>query len=316
MHAALAILSMAHAQALTTVTYSAWYDTTYNYPKGCNNDALKDEDDASVTFTGDGYLNCGKTGSGTPFAKTTHNGQDCGVADLNGLMYEINIGVTCIATSKSITSITKTNPCRLTIAGHGRSTGDYVDISAIVGTTQLNDKIYKITVVDENNITLDGVDSSAFGTYVSGGTAIFGVFYRAKASAGMEDFTSGESGAADHWGSVGVAAMMESFVPAFKTAYPNNGYAQRMGSGSNQVLSEALSGNDFILTNMGFPKNAAGIDTTGTNLFGKDYFYQKIVDNLCLLSGGYWSDGAAAGEPQCGVPLRLLPGALGSDSDR
>ena len=32
------------------------------------------------------------TGSGVPFAKTTHNGQACGVADLNGNMWEVASG--------------------------------------------------------------------------------------------------------------------------------------------------------------------------------------------------------------------------------
>jgi len=43
----LALLSLAHAQASSSTTYCAWYDTTYNYPKGCNNNALKDYDEVS-----------------------------------------------------------------------------------------------------------------------------------------------------------------------------------------------------------------------------------------------------------------------------
>ena len=42
------------------------------------------------------YDKAGKTGSGMPFAKTTHNGQACGIADLNGLLWEIVIGVTIL----------------------------------------------------------------------------------------------------------------------------------------------------------------------------------------------------------------------------
>lgn len=38
-------------------------------------------------------LNFGKTGSGTPFAKTTHNGQACGVADMNGCMLQPLLGI-------------------------------------------------------------------------------------------------------------------------------------------------------------------------------------------------------------------------------
>lgn len=91
---ALAMLSYAHAQASSTTSWCAWYNATHNFPKGCNNNALRDAQDASVLYTSDGYSNCGQTGSGVPFEKTTHNGQACGVADLNGLMWEVNIGLT------------------------------------------------------------------------------------------------------------------------------------------------------------------------------------------------------------------------------
>jgi hypothetical protein len=89
---ALAMLSLAHGQAATSTTYCAWYGASNNYPKGCNDNSLGDTDDAEVSYVSDGYSNCGKTGSGTPFAKTTHNGQNCGVADVNGLMGEANTG--------------------------------------------------------------------------------------------------------------------------------------------------------------------------------------------------------------------------------
>lgn len=93
---ALSLLSLAHAQAATNVSACAWYDATgvMNFPKGCNNNALRDINDTSVEYVGSGYSNSAKTGSGTPFAKTTHNGQGCGIADLNGGMWEICLGIT------------------------------------------------------------------------------------------------------------------------------------------------------------------------------------------------------------------------------
>lgn len=97
MYSALAMLALAHAQASSNTTYCAWYDATNNFPKGCNNNALADTNDAGVTFTtaGDsGSANKPKTGSGSPFAKTTHNGQACGVADLNGVLYQVMLGIT------------------------------------------------------------------------------------------------------------------------------------------------------------------------------------------------------------------------------
>ena len=100
--ATLALLSYAHGQAATSSTYCAWYDSTgvANFPKGCNNDALGDAQDASIRYVSDGYsdrygyLSCGKTGSANFFSRTTHNGQNCGIADLNGLVWEQTPGLT------------------------------------------------------------------------------------------------------------------------------------------------------------------------------------------------------------------------------
>jgi hypothetical protein len=97
--AALAMLSYAHGQASTNTTYCAWYHATNNFPKGCNNNALRDTNDTEVLYLSDGYSNCGKTGSANLFARTTHNGQGSGVADLNGNMWEITPGVTSDATN-------------------------------------------------------------------------------------------------------------------------------------------------------------------------------------------------------------------------
>lgn len=100
----LAIVSLAQAQTATSTTDCAWYDSTgvKNYPKGCNNGSLKDVDDTSVTYTsaGDsGNANKPRTGSGVLFAKTTHNGANNGVADLNGCMYQVALGVTSVGTA-------------------------------------------------------------------------------------------------------------------------------------------------------------------------------------------------------------------------
>jgi hypothetical protein len=111
----------------------------------------------------------------------------------------------------------------------------------------------------------------------------------------MKDFTPGNSGATDHWGAAGVAAMMEEFTPAFETAYSGNGFGQRFGGGSNQVLSEAIFGAAWLLSGLGFPKDKDGVDTVGTNQFGKDYYYQYIRNELCLRSCGAWGNGAYAG---------------------
>ena len=95
---ALAFLSLAHGQAASASTWCAWRDAAgvKNFPKGCNNNALGDTNDISLAFIWDGYAanNSCKTGSANFFARTTHNGQNSGVADLNGCLWEITPGLT------------------------------------------------------------------------------------------------------------------------------------------------------------------------------------------------------------------------------
>lgn len=95
-YSAIAMLSLAHSQACGdgNTEYCAWNDDD-PWCKG-NNNNLKDYYDSSVTYTAatTGNTRKGLTGSGAPFAKTTHNGQNCGVADINGSLYEVALGVT------------------------------------------------------------------------------------------------------------------------------------------------------------------------------------------------------------------------------
>jgi len=297
-YSALAMLALAHAQASSATTYCAWYDATYNYPKGCNDNALGDVDDVTISYVTDGYSNCGKTGSGTPFAKTTHNGQECGVADLNGLMYEVSIGATCIAATMGITGASQADPCVIIVADTSAlTTGDMIVITDVMGMTELNNKLYKITVINATTFSLDNVDSTGYTTYTSAGTITYGTFYVAKSSTAMKDFDSGDSGATDHWGVTGVAAMMDALSKAtvasmFKSG---NAHAMRYGSGANQVLDGALSGEDWVKTGLGAVKSGDAIDETGTNQFGKDYYYQHIKDELCLQSCGRWGGASDSG---------------------
>lgn len=91
--AALALLSLAHAQASQDSTFCGWYHPKHNFPKGCNY-ALHDTNDKGILYESDGFRYCGKTGSANHFNRTTHNGQNSGVADLNGLMWEVTPGIT------------------------------------------------------------------------------------------------------------------------------------------------------------------------------------------------------------------------------
>lgn len=68
-----------------------------------------------------------------------------------------------------ITHIAQSNPCRVTSPGHSLITGSLIYIANVQGMTQINSAIYSITVVDANNFTLDNINSSGFGAYITGG---------------------------------------------------------------------------------------------------------------------------------------------------
>lgn len=92
---AISLLSLAHGQATTSADACAWYDAnhTTNFPKGATSEYGRDFNDATIRYTyhsyGQGFV---KTGSGTPFNKTTHNGQASGVADVAGVCSQWTIG--------------------------------------------------------------------------------------------------------------------------------------------------------------------------------------------------------------------------------
>lgn len=109
---ALRLLILAHAQACTDTSVNAWYDSAgvHNSPHG-NTDNLSDYDHPESTWTSGvedgGYANKGLTGSCNVFAKSTHNGQNCGIADLKGCVYQVATGTISTSTQDS-SSGTKT----------------------------------------------------------------------------------------------------------------------------------------------------------------------------------------------------------------
>jgi len=80
-------------------------------------------------------------------------------------------------TAQAITIATKANPCVVTYTGSDTfSNGDDVDISGVVGMTELNNRRYRVTNVNTGANTFElqtlygtNVDSSNFGSYISGG---------------------------------------------------------------------------------------------------------------------------------------------------
>ena len=71
-----------------------------------------------------------------------------------------------------ITGVTQANPAVVTATAHDFNNGESVTISGVVGMTELNGNTYTVANATANTFELQGVDSTSFTAYVSGGTAV------------------------------------------------------------------------------------------------------------------------------------------------
>jgi hypothetical protein len=69
-------------------------------------------------------------------------------------------------------TLSGSNPVSIQITAHGLTTGRQILPTDTVGTTEINDNIYRVTVTDVDNFTLDGTDSSNFIAWSSGGSIV------------------------------------------------------------------------------------------------------------------------------------------------
>lgn len=74
-------------------------------------------------------------------------------------------------TPVTITGATQANPTGITAPSHGLSNGDRVVISGVSGMTELNNRQFIVASAGTNTFELQGVDSTGYDAYVSGGTA-------------------------------------------------------------------------------------------------------------------------------------------------
>ncbi len=76
--------------------------------------------------------------------------------------------------TKAVSGITKANPARVTVTAHGYATGDYVEMNDLGGGNgmdELDGVRAQITLVNADQFELNGIDSTAYTLYVTGGTA-------------------------------------------------------------------------------------------------------------------------------------------------
>ena len=79
---------------------------------------------------------------------------------------------------KNVSAVTKANPAVVTTsADHFFRTGQAVTFASVGGMTELNGNTYIIKKISNTTFELQGIDSTSYGTYTSGGTATRGVDY-------------------------------------------------------------------------------------------------------------------------------------------
>lgn len=72
-----------------------------------------------------------------------------------------------LAATKTITAITKNSPGVVSSTAHGYSNGDYVLLS-VQGMYQLNYRVFRVSAVATDSFSLEGEDTTNYGTFVSG----------------------------------------------------------------------------------------------------------------------------------------------------
>jgi hypothetical protein len=173
-HAGLALLANAHASASTSTTFCAWYAATgVSAPRGNNNNALGDANDATIAYVSDNYSNCGKTGSANFPAKVSHNGQLSGVMDLNGNVWEINLGLTSngtnfylLKTNADVTTITGGNTLATDAWGTTGLAAMYDNIGATYESLQATNSIKNFGAAGQ--VLSQATSGTAWGTAGAG----------------------------------------------------------------------------------------------------------------------------------------------------
>ena len=80
--------------------------------------------------------------------------------------------------TKNITNATQANPCVITSAGHGLENGDKVFLTGFSGgMTDLNDSVFTVAGKTTDTFQLDGINSTGFSAYSSGGKLTTVKFY-------------------------------------------------------------------------------------------------------------------------------------------
>lgn len=172
--------------------------------------------------------------------------------------------------SGGISGITQANPAVVTSTSHGLATGAEIEITGVVGMTQVNGNTYRITAIDANTFRLEGTDSTGFTAYSSGGTwTVNGDLLKYKVTANNRD-TFEESLSALSSATLGITGITQAdpavvtFASAHNLEYGDEIYLESIGgmtelNGRRFLVLATPSSTTIELMNT----SRAPIDSTG-----------------------------------------------------
>lgn len=177
------------------------------------------------------------------------------------------------AKNATITGITKANPAVVTATAHGLRDGDVIQISGVVGMTQVNGNFYSIKVVNANSFQLVGIDSTAYTTYTSGGTAARSasnpsecLFYKGRLY--FARLTTIWGSAAGNYGSFDIPTTVTDVSPLQFTIADITQPIDWLFGGDNSLLAGSADG--VVAINGGGVGQAIKADTVEANITSAD----------------------------------------------
>lgn len=280
------LIALAQSQSGAGSSLVAYTDVEPFFPKGNLANALHDYNDNSVTFVESGYSNCALTGSGSNVAKTTDNGQACGVADVTGNMWKIAIGLTYLAK----TGATATNGgTTVAMPNHGLSVNDIIYFGGTPhsGSTY-NTAAYTVTEITDDNtfkvnnslerdiVDTDGVYSSKY-------------FRVLKTSVHPSEINSENLLDESNYDMLDLSGIINGNE---RSIYLGNADSTVLNFSTDMNSQEYKKGSCCIPT-------STGVSSSGTLTFGNDYIYRYLIHGLVPIVGGDWTCSSYAGVFAC-----------------
>ncbi len=280
-----------------------------------------------------------KGGMDTPYYQESSGMFPINIAFLMGVTEVVNcttefFGKTCInensAFVATISGASKASPCVITATGHEFMTGDIVKVTSVVGMTELNNKNYTITKINANSFSLDGIDSSGYTTYTSGGSATLkdipiqpddkcipynGVSYYTDSVAGEEDIADmtqwkdpfdydlsilRQDAEVKNWSSdgTGLPTAIYAGVPGVTLTVTA---IMRSADGSNigHKLGDYVAGNEFAF-GIVLDSGKTGLGAGGTTTYKIEIVFPRVRydDYKIRLSAGR--------EASCQIPIEAM----------